>query len=381
MFICIIAGGSGTRLWPLSTPKKPKQILPIVGNKTLIKYTYDLVAKVTDSSNIFIVSEKTHYKTIIKQLSGFKKENMIVEPYRKGIFNCIALAYGKIKTLANQPIVFVHADHIVDNEKKFISSIKKAYSLSKTQDSIVIGGKKPNSPQSKYGYVECKISHGLCKVLKFIEKPPYEKAKILIKKQNIFWNEGFFISSFENFISEVKTNNKSLFPDIMKLMQLVRNKKSFVKMYKNLKKDTIECVLLNKSTNLLLSPISFVWTDVGTFDSIYSLEHKDKNKNVIHGRFTIKNVKKSLLINQTKINFIINSLDDIAVIATVNGIVIADLKIKKNLLDKYVSEPMLKKVQTFLYNKSLLKNTSSYKIKIIGLDKKICIAKNKIEIN
>jgi hypothetical protein len=87
------------------------------------------------------------------------------------------------------------------------------------------------------------------------------------------------------------------------------------------------------------------------------------------------------LINQTKINFIINSLDDIAVIATVNGIVIADLKIKKNLLDKYVSEPMLKKVQTFLYNKSLLKNTSSYKIKIIGLDKKICIAKNKIEIN
>jgi mannose-1-phosphate guanylyltransferase len=182
MIICILAGGEGSRLWPLSTSTKPKQILSLTGKNTLIQNTYDLMKKITN--DIFIVSESSHYKEILKQVKSFDKTRMIVEPCRRGTTNCTLLAISFIKKYYNQKkndekILFIHADHIFSNLEKFIETIKVCCTK-QSGDIIVIGGKKPTYPGTKYGYVETKkIKSDFYKVIKFHEKPTLEIAKKL----------------------------------------------------------------------------------------------------------------------------------------------------------------------------------------------------------
>jgi mannose-1-phosphate guanylyltransferase len=165
----------------LSTPSKPKQILKLNNDNSLIQNTYTLMRKITE--NIFIVSEKSHSATMLKQLKNFNKQRMIIEPCRKGTTNCILLALRHIKKFYkgkknDEKILFIHADHIFDDEKRFISSIKNAFDIK--EDSIVVGGKKPVCAGTKYGYIKTKkISSSVYKVLQFKEKPDQKTANIL----------------------------------------------------------------------------------------------------------------------------------------------------------------------------------------------------------
>ncbi|MDR2830347.1 MAG: hypothetical protein LBB45_04830 [Methanobrevibacter sp.] len=164
-------------------------MLKLDGNNSLIQNTYKLLQKV--AKDIFIVSEKSHATEMLKQLNGFDKDRMIIEPCRKGTTNCTLLAARHIKNYFNNKkdddrILFIHADHIFDDEKKFISSIKQAFSI-KDKGVIIIGGKKPTYSGVKYGYVQTtKINNHLYKVIKFHEKPSLEVAKTLYKKPNYF---------------------------------------------------------------------------------------------------------------------------------------------------------------------------------------------------
>ncbi|GMO14019.1 MAG: hypothetical protein Ta2E_04050 [Mycoplasmoidaceae bacterium] len=332
MIICILAGGEGSRLWPLSTPLKPKQIIALSGEKSLIHNTYNLMQKIT--KDIFIVSEQSHYKEMLKQLTGFDSKKMIVEPCRKGTTNCTLLAISFIKKYYkdkknDDKILFIHADHIFDNENKFISSIKQAFTIQKN-DNVVIGGKKPTNPGTKYGYVETKkINSTLYKVNKFLEKPSIEIATKLYKKPNYFWNEGFFICTINGMINNLKLNNIKVYNDLVKLTNVSNS--NITTLYKTLTISPIEKSLMEKSNNIVLSPIDFSWVDLGTYNSLCSILNKDKT-NIVKGNniYELENTN-TFIHNSTNLNIGVVGLNNVAVVLTNDGLLVLN-KDKENLV-------------------------------------------------
>jgi mannose-1-phosphate guanylyltransferase len=213
MIICILAGGEGSRLWPISTPDNPKQIIKLNNSNSLIQNTYSLLKKV--SKSIYIVSEESHYKKILKSIDGLSKKNMIVEPCRRGTTNCLLLAAKYISEQLKgksdgERILFIHADHIFDNQKEFVKSINQLKKI-KDKSTIVIGGRKPTYPGTKYGYVETKKGeNGLYKVVKFVEKPDQKTADLLFSKPNYFWNEGFVSTSITSLVQSFQKYNPAV---------------------------------------------------------------------------------------------------------------------------------------------------------------------------
>lgn len=326
MIVVIIAGGSGSRLWPLSTPSFPKQLLKVNGDsRSLLQNTYDRARKLTDT--IYVVPEASHVDIAREQLPELPEENIIVEPARRGTAHCIvqALDYISKKHDNDEPVAFVHSDHYIRDVEGFVHSFKVASESSTQQGRIVLVGVEPDHPATGFGYIQ---KSGLADEDRFVfnvhsfkEKPDHDTANEYLKSGNYLWNCGYFVGSVNTFKNAMQTDAPDLMANFQKLQDATPE--NYEETYLSFDSIAIDYALIEKVRNLLVVPANFDWMDLGSFSDLHKAADLDEENNSINGVVEIEDVQNSFVQNHEDKPVAVIGLDNVVVVNTPNGIVVA----------------------------------------------------------
>jgi mannose-1-phosphate guanylyltransferase len=290
--VLIMAGGSGTRFWPLSTEDKPKQFLNLVSEKSMIRETIERTAKIIPFEKIFIATNIKYLENIKKEIPEIPAENIILEPVARDTAACIAYAGLIIKKKYPESIMAVlPSDHLIEKEDEFLKNLCKAFEKAEA-DCIITLGIKPTYPETGYGYIEYKKSdtdREMCSVKSFREKPNFETAEKYIEKGNFLWNSGMFIWKTDLIIEEIKKYMPSHKTVLEKIEDKLEGKKlsgtelsEYVKeIFNEFEKISIDFGVMEKSKLVNVIPIDIGWNDVGSFKSLEEVFPKDKEGNII----------------------------------------------------------------------------------------------------
>lgn len=325
MISVIIAGGSGTRLWPLSTPDYPKHLLQVNGNqKTLVQSTFDRVSKI--SSQVFVVTDASHAHHVKDQLPELKEDQFIIEPARRGTASCILAGLAKIAKIdPDEPIAFVHADHYIRDTKGFNRTFSVAQAVSKKEGRVVLVGIEPDHASTGLGYIEkgdsLKDNDFVFAVKSFKEKPEYQTAKQYVKSGDFLWNCGYFVGSVNTFLASMDAYAPKM-RKAYETLATAESSKAFKEAYLKLENIAIDYALSEHVKDWLVVPASFDWMDVGSYVDLHKAAESDDEGNHAQGDVEISDVQNSFLQNHENKPMAVIGLDNIAVINTKDGILI-----------------------------------------------------------
>jgi mannose-1-phosphate guanylyltransferase len=327
MIVVIIAGGSGTRLWPLSTPSYPKHLLKIDGNKrSLLQQTYDRAKRLTDK--VYVVSEESHIEHVKGQLPELSEESFIVESERRGTANCIVASLACISGRhdKDEPIGFMHADHYIRDKAGFSYSFRLAERVSSRESRIVLVGVEPYRAATGFGYIEKgELLPGddfVFNVKSFKEKPDHQTAKQYLDSGDYLWNGGYFLGSINTFLSSMQEYSPELFQNYNSLIGASPD--TYRETYLSFKNEAIDYALIEKVPNLLVVPANFDWMDLGSFSDLSRAVNGDDKGNFIHGqRIEFEDVKNSMIHNDEDKPVAVIGLDNVVVINTPHGLLVA----------------------------------------------------------
>lgn len=326
-YCVIMAGGVGSRFWPLSRQGRPKQFLDIIGTgKTLIQQTFERFVPYIPVENIFVVTS-VRYKNLVKeQLPELKDEQVLLEPLRRNTAPCIAYAIHKIKLKNPQAnLIVAPSDHLIIKEEEFMRQVKKGLDFIENNDALLTLGIKPSRPETGYGYIQVKERvefnqfDNLYKVKTFTEKPDLEMAQIFVDCGEFFWNSGIFIwslssinSAFETYLNDIS----SLFAKGEKLYNTEDEVHFINKTYSECKGISIDYGIMEKAQNVYVLTADFGWSDLGTWGSLYDNKQKDTGGNVINGENILTYDTTNCIINISK--------EKVAVLQGLDGYIIAE---------------------------------------------------------
>ncbi|WP_407431235.1 mannose-1-phosphate guanylyltransferase [Arcticibacter sp.] len=288
-YAVIMAGGIGSRFWPVSRTAMPKQFIDIAGTgMSLIQATYDRFKAIVPPQNIYILTNDKYKDLVAEQLKGIQEHQILCEPVMRNTAPCIAYACHKISELnPNASIVVAPSDHLILNPIQFGIDVTNALQTAETNPCLITLGIQPSRPDTGYGYIrfsEEELGQGFRKVLQFTEKPDRERAQSFIDSGNYLWNAGIFIWS----AAEVLKAFESQLPEMNELFLQGRNvyntdgEAAFLKdNYPNCENISIDYGIMEKARNVYVLPVEFGWSDLGTWASLYSLAEKDQEQNVV----------------------------------------------------------------------------------------------------
>jgi len=329
MIVVIIAGGSGTRLWPLSSPEYPKHLLKINGdNKSLLQQTYARAKKLSD--NIYVVSEKGHVEHVRGQLEELQESAFIVEPDRRGTANCILAALAQIKKDSNdsdEVIAFMHADHYIRDSAGFAHSFRLAEKIAYREKRIVLVGVEPDKPATGFGYIEKGELHDVeafvFNVKSFKEKPDRQTAKRYLASGNYLWNGGYFLASLNTFLETIHNYTVELDENFNRLIN-TSSDEDYSAVYLSFEPIAIDYALIEKVPNLLVVPAAFDWIDLGSFSDLSKVVPGDDNGNSINGeRIETEEIKNTFVQNLEDKPVAVIGLDNVVIINTPQGLLVA----------------------------------------------------------
>ena len=328
MIVVIIAGGSGTRLWPLSTPDYPKHLLKINGDdRSLLQQTYDRARGLADK--IYVVSEKGHVKHVKQQLPELPPEAFIIEPGRRGTANCIVAALAKVsQDQADQEVIaFMHADHYIRDSASFTHSFRIAESVANQHNRIVLVGVEPDKPATGFGYIEkgelLDEQAFVFNVKSFKEKPDLSTAKQYLESGNYLWNGGYFLAPLNTFLDSMQKYSPELHVHYEKLLAS-SDGAAYEKAYLSFESIAIDYALIEKVPDLLVLPAAFDWMDLGSFADLSKAVSGDEAGNLIEGEnIEIEDVKNSMVHNDEAKPVAVIGLNDVVVINTPHGLLVA----------------------------------------------------------
>ena len=297
LYAVILAGGSGTRFWPVSRERFPKQLLQIIGEETLIQQTVRRVLKAVPARNVYVVTNTFQAETIKLQLSNWKNEladNFVLEPEGRNTGPAIGLA--ALRLLRHDPdatMLVLPADHVIKGDGKFKQAVSCGYRLAQ-QGALVTFGIHPTGPETGYGYIQpdkrvlLGTFRGLpgYKVRRFVEKPDLKKAQRLLKAGGCLWNSGMFTWRADRLVEEFARHQPTLLKGLRAIDTMIetgRSAKQLVEPYKRLKSVSIDYGLMERSTRSAVIPVEFSWLDVGSWNSLENILPRDKRGNVMTG--------------------------------------------------------------------------------------------------
>lgn len=348
-----MAGGIGSRFWPMSTTSHPKQFIDILGTgQTLIQQTYNRLKKICPEENIYIVTNEMYQDLIIEQLQGITKEQIICEPSRKNTAPCIAYANFKIAAKnTNANIVVAPADHLILKEDEFVKVVNLALDFTKDNDCLVTLGITPSRPDTGYGYIQfdSNVSSSkdeIKKVKTFTEKPNLELAKQFVESGEFCWNSGMFIWSLKS-INKAFENLLPTMHGIFKEGEGVYNtpdENEFIKKsYSICKNISIDYGIMEKSTNVHVISADIGWSDLGTWGSIYTHLDHDGEKNAVVGNNVMLYDSEKNIINVPKDKLVVlQGLDDFIVVDT-NEVLMVCKKEDEQKIKQFVNDIKLSK--------------------------------------
>lgn len=344
MIVVIIAGGSGTRLWPLSTPDYPKHLLKVGGDDlSLLQNTYKRAKRLAD--RIYVVSEAGHIQHVKDQLSELPDDAFIVEPARRGTASCIlaALVHVSKQADSNEPIAILSADHYIRDIDGFVHSFKTASETSTQTGRIVLVGVEPDYPATGFGYIEKGELNNeqtfVFNVQSFKEKPDYNTAVSYLASGHYLWNCGYFVGSINTFKNAMEQHAPELFANFHRLNET--NPDNYSDTYLSFESNSIDYALIEKVPDLLVVPASFDWMDLGSFGDLHKAVDSDDKGNHVHGLVETEDLANSFVQNHEDKPVAVIGLDNVVVINTPNGILVArkDLAQKVGEISKRFNNP------------------------------------------
>ncbi len=324
MIVVIIAGGSGTRLWPLSQGAHPKHLLALMNERSLLQNTYDRAKGL--SQDIFIATEASHAEEVRDQLSELPSGNIFVEPGRRGTASVITMALAQLSKRFDKEeiVVFLHADHHIVNEDLFRNTVVAAAKASEKMNSIALIGLTPSYPATGFGYIEAAEELGqesdipYLKVNSFKEKPSHEIAEKYVKAGNYFWNLGLFTASIGEFEKQLKENAPELHIAFKQLAKLAGG--DLADYYLQMENQPIDTALIEKSKSLIVLPGTFDWADIGSFFDLHNIL-KGTEGNAVKGNIEMINCDDSMIHGSEK-PIIAIGLSGIIVVDTPEGLLV-----------------------------------------------------------
>jgi len=288
-YAIIMAGGIGSRFWPISRTSHPKQFIDILGTgKTLIQNTYDRFLKVCPKENIYVVTNDIYTGLVKKQLPDMADDQILTEPVMRNTAPCIAYGSFKIESLnPDAAIVLAPSDHLILDEDAFITAIKKSLEVAEKNNCLITLGIKPSRPDTGYGYIQYtsqNFNKDFFKVKTFTEKPTLEIAKTFLQSGDFLWNAGIFVWSAKaivNAFSQYLPEMHEIFAEARPVYNTADEKVHLHKSYLQCTNISIDYGIMEKADNVYVLPSEFGWSDLGTWASIYQLAEKDYVGNAV----------------------------------------------------------------------------------------------------
>jgi mannose-1-phosphate guanylyltransferase len=326
MIALIMAGGIGTRFWPLSNEKKPKQFLSILSDRSMLQMTVDRLLPKIDMENIYIVTAESQVQLVKEHLPELPEKNIIIEPFGMNTAPCIALSALYLEDLydKDETMFVLPADHLIKNTDEFLRTLQVAEKAAQA-DNLVTFGIKPHYPATGYGYIEAgeKIEAEQFSVKQFKEKPNRETAEQFLNSGNFFWNSGMFVWKLETILHSFQ----QFAPPIHETMNSIREcwqekgkQADLSNIYKTMPKLPIDIAIMEKAEKRVVIPVDYGWSDVGSWQALYDVSVHDENKNVIHAKHISIESSGNYVYTQKPVALI--GIEDLVIIESDDAILI-----------------------------------------------------------
>ena len=381
----ILAGGSGTRFWPLSREWYPKQCLRILGNHTLIQHTLERALRCVPTSRTFVVTSRSQVDLVAMQCEEWKldsKENIIVEP--EGRNTAPAIAMAAMTLVARDPdavMLVLPADHVIKGTRKFTEAVKLGTTLAEDGHLVTLGI-RPTAPETGYGYIKPNTSQWLgtqgaltgYRVRRFLEKPDIAKAKTMLRSGGYFWNSGIFLWKASTILDELSLYQPGLLRVIRKICRLQDDGAGFndnaMRMYSRLPPMPIDTAVMEQTSKAAVVPVDFVWSDIGSWSALGDVASKTKSGNVINGNIIDLGSENSVLFGDHRLVATIG-LKDMVIVDTPDATLVCpksraqDVKRVVDILKKRNARERLKHQTVFRPwgSYTILDDGAGYKVK------------------
>lgn len=303
MYGIILAGGSGSRLWPLSRELCPKQLLKLDGENSLLQSTFKRLCRFIDPENIISITNIKHANDVKFQLSKVCGDSVVLsEPIAKNTAPAIAASIEYFKQMKdeNEVVIIVPSDHLIKDLEKFENTVKTGLKAAE-EGKIVTFGILPTYPETGYGYIKTKSENdGIFDVDCFVEKPDLKTAQKYLLEGNYFWNSGIFMAKVSTLLKEFAHYQKEIFENLSKL----NYKESITIKYgvfEDMPSISFDYAIMEKSNKIVLCKLQSDWSDLGSWQSLYDVTEKDSNGNVLEGNAIVEDVKNSFIYTDKKI--------------------------------------------------------------------------------
>ncbi|NNF19380.1 MAG: mannose-1-phosphate guanylyltransferase [Flavobacteriaceae bacterium] len=350
-YAVVMAGGVGSRFWPLSTSENPKQFHDMLGSgQTLIQKTVQRLSKFIPTENILILTNQRYLSLVLEQLPMLNEDQVVLEPAMRNTAPCILYAALKIQKInPDATMIVAPSDHWIEDEAAFEEDVKQCFSRCQEENALCTLGIKPTFPNTGFGYIEFDKQgegSGLKSVVQFREKPDYETAKSFLEQGNFLWNAGIFMWGVETIISAFKNHQPETYSLFKKGQELYNTDKEagFIEeYYPKADNISIDYAILEKSDKIYVLPAAFDWNDLGTWGSLYDKMHDNAGDNAI--------VNGTLLTENASGNMIRTEEGKLVVLDGINDYIIVDKKevllIYPKQKEQHIKEVVAKVKSTF----------------------------------
>jgi len=292
--LVIMAGGVGSRFWPMSTEERPKQFIDVLGvGRTLLQLTYDRFEGICEARNVWVVTTDRYVPIVHQQLPEVEESHILSEPCRRNTAPCIAYASWRIKAEESKAnIVVTPSDHIVSDGREFRRVVANCLKFAGETDAIVTLGMKPTRPETGYGYIQADLSASssrnkeMFRVDKFREKPDVATAQSYIEQNNFFWNAGIFVWNVETIVNALRIYQPALSRVFERLLPIYGSdgeQAAVNAVYPECESISIDYAVMEKAEEIFVCPAAFGWSDLGTWGSLLQQSHRDAFGNTVVG--------------------------------------------------------------------------------------------------
>lgn len=347
-FAVIMAGGKGTRFWPLSRPQRPKQMLKLLTSKTLVRETVDRVAPIYDRRNVLVVTVGEHDRAMRRELPALPKANFLIEPSGKNTAPCIGLAAVELFGRDPDSIVAVlPADHWISDPRRFARTLGAAVELAARHDALVTLGIRPEYPETGYGYIlkGKRAGAGAYRVTGFVEKPPADKARRLIRR-GALWNSGILVARVATILAAIRQYAPEVARGLAAIEAIARVRRlgalppklraALGREYKKMPSVSIDYAVMEKAGSegkVLTLEADFGWSDVGNWDALHRMLPKEDGGNAGIGRRVAFRSNNCLVYSSPRRLVALVGMENTVVVDTPDAVLVADIRRSQEIRD------------------------------------------------
>jgi len=302
LYAVILAGGKGERFWPKSKRKRPKQLIRLISDKTMIEETFSRITRLIPKERVIIVATADIKDSIQSMFPWATADNLLVEPFPKN--TAPAIGYVATKLAARDKdatMVVLPSDHYIPEVDKFLDTVKLATTIAK-KGYLVTFGIVPSRPETGYGYIEVGelIDKSIYKVRSFKEKPNQKEAQRFLREKRFLWNSGMFVWQVDKILEELKIHMRELYDKLMKFKEAIgteREDESLLNLYEEAPKTSIDYGVMERAKNVAVVKATFKWDDVGSWLALERVMKKDATGNVGIGEYVALDTKDSIIVS------------------------------------------------------------------------------------